>query len=180
MRPTHAGQHSLHTPQTARGEHRRRARRRRRRRQRHCRWPRAHRKVARRSCRASSRASTTCSPEGGRANDDPRLPTMGWPPRTVVEPTLLEATATPSVSSATGRGARICKQVCRDALAVSKSGAATFAAGWERHSRHMLTCTRRAKTVRIRASGRQGGNREARHTRESCRAWPNCPWAASC
>ena len=81
MRPKHAGQHTyMHLIQRA-TTHRRHARRRCRRRQRRSRWPRAHRKVARRSCRASSRASTTCSPEGGRANDDPRLPTMGWPAR---------------------------------------------------------------------------------------------------
>ena len=70
---------------------------------------------------------------------DLQRPAVSRPLQTVLDPTLLEATAAPSMSSAWGRGARICKQACWDAFTVSRSAATALAAGRERHSRHMRT-----------------------------------------
>ena len=98
--------HASHAASAAR-----RARRRRRRRQSSARRPSACRKVARRACRAGSRASTTCSREGGGKMTDPRRPTKGWPPRTVIEPRPLEAAAAPLARPAAGARVRNSKRM---------------------------------------------------------------------
>ena len=66
---TDIDKHAHTSPLEPRGERLRRSRRRRRRRESSARRPCACRRVDHRPCRAGSRASTTCSPEGGRTND---------------------------------------------------------------------------------------------------------------
>ena len=127
----------------------------------------AGRCAARRTCRRSSRPVGAEHDTGGAApthTTDPRRPTMGWPPRTVVEPMRLEATAARRVSSVTGRSVCICKEACRDAFALSKSGAGARAAGQERRSRRMLACSKMRSEGRRRASGQPGGGGEGGRT----------------
>jgi hypothetical protein len=125
--------------------HRRRARRRCRRRQRRCRWPRAHRKVACCSCRARSRASTTCSPEGGRAKDDPRRRRTTSVDAGVVELTPVEAAAAPPVRSATGASARICERGGRGAIMLSGAAAGSLAGGAQAARKHRAAAAAAAR-----------------------------------
>ena len=107
------------------------------------------------------------TPQGGcspNANDRSAAANLGWPPRTVVEPMRLEATAARRVSSVTGRSVCICKEACRDAFALSKSGAGARAAGQERRSRRMLACSKMRSEGRRRASGQPGGGGEGGRT----------------
>ena len=116
----------------------RRARRRRRRRERSARRPCACCRVARRPCRAGSRAGGTCEgPRGGRTTTRGRR-RLAAAAAGVGEPRPLERAVTRQTSAATGAGGCVCEQGSRDAFSLSGAGTRALAGGQQAAREHRV------------------------------------------
>ena len=148
---------------TARGEHRRRARRRRQRRQSRAQRTRGCRQVARRTCRAGSRAGDTC-----RASAHMQTTIRGRRRTTtataaIIEPTRLEAMVAPAARPATGARAWISKSMIWDA-STARAGSEDRA-GQSRRAAELPARARTERASRPAASERSAWRRrwEAAH-----------------